>query len=211
MQPYFYPYIGYYRLFVQSDIFVIYDCVQYIRRGWIHRNQININSDDMQWLTLPICKPEYNSKISEVRLKEDYINILRSRLLKFSFSSKDEYSQIKNLIEINIKPPYYLVDYLELTLKEVLKYLDFNVKIIRSSSLDIPPHFRSEDRIIQILKKLKATSYFNSPGGKDLYCENNFMKNGIKLKILKPYNGPKGSILNHLFIMDKSNIRALLQ
>ena len=93
----FFPYIGYYRLFAKSDIFVIYDCVQYIRRGWIHRNQINDNSDNIQWLTLPIVKPEYNSKISEVRLKDEYISILKSRILKFSLFSKVDDYLFKNL------------------------------------------------------------------------------------------------------------------
>ena len=57
MQPYFFPYAGYFRLFAASDLFVIYDCVQFPRRGWVHRNLLPDASGSERWLTLPLEKP----------------------------------------------------------------------------------------------------------------------------------------------------------
>src|SRR5437016_2188558 len=56
MQPYFLPYAGYFRLFAASDLFVIYDCVQFPRRGWVHRNRLTDARGLERWLTLPLEK-----------------------------------------------------------------------------------------------------------------------------------------------------------
>ena len=45
MQPYFFPYIGYWQLIHAVDRFVIYDDVNYIKGGWINRNRILINGE----------------------------------------------------------------------------------------------------------------------------------------------------------------------
>ena len=54
MQPYFAPYAGYFRLLATTDLFVVYDCVQFPRRGWVHRNQLPDAAGKLDWLTLPL-------------------------------------------------------------------------------------------------------------------------------------------------------------
>ena len=54
MQPYFVPYAGYFRLFAAADVFVAYDCVQFPRRGWVHRNRLPTATGMSDWLTLPV-------------------------------------------------------------------------------------------------------------------------------------------------------------
>src|SRR6476619_4367948 len=71
MQPYFIPYAGYFRLFATSDVFVIYDCVQFPRRGWVHRNRLLDASDKEAWLTLHLEKAPLNVLISELRFAPD--------------------------------------------------------------------------------------------------------------------------------------------
>src|SRR5215212_9434208 len=66
MQPYFVPYAGYFRLFAASDLFVIYDCVQFPRRGWVHRNLLVDASGEARWLTLPIEKAAQNVLIRDL-------------------------------------------------------------------------------------------------------------------------------------------------
>jgi WbqC-like protein family len=55
MQPYFFPYIGYFQLAACSDIFVFHDDVQYIKGGWVNRNRI-LRDGQPRWLTLPVRK-----------------------------------------------------------------------------------------------------------------------------------------------------------
>src|ERR1700680_3840117 len=67
MQPYFIPYAGYFRLFAASDLFVIYDCVQFPRRGWVHRNRLVDASGTQRWLTLAIAKGPRGTLIRDLR------------------------------------------------------------------------------------------------------------------------------------------------
>src|SRR3979411_2469618 len=71
MQPYFIPYAGYFRLFAASDLFVIYDCVQFARRGWVHRNRLVDRGGTERWLTLPLQKAPRDVLIRDLRFAPD--------------------------------------------------------------------------------------------------------------------------------------------
>lgn len=72
MQPYWMPYAGYHRLFVASDLFVIYDDVQFTKGGWIHRNIIN-----GKWHTLPIERPRLGTKINDLQWQKNMGYLLK--------------------------------------------------------------------------------------------------------------------------------------
>ncbi len=55
MQPYFFPYIGYFQLINTVDEFVVYDNIEFTKKGWINRNRILVNGKD-EYITLPIKK-----------------------------------------------------------------------------------------------------------------------------------------------------------
>src|SRR3954469_8726601 len=80
MQPYFIPYAGYFRLFAASDLFVIYDCVQFPRRGWVHRNKLADASGVERWLTLPIAKAPRDVRIHELRFSHDAREAMAERM-----------------------------------------------------------------------------------------------------------------------------------
>ena len=80
MQPYFIPYAGYFRLFAVSDLLVIYDCVQFARRGWVHRNRLPDRSGVERWLTLPLAKAPQSVLIKDLRFPEDAAALLDHRL-----------------------------------------------------------------------------------------------------------------------------------
>ena len=75
MQPYFLPYAGYFRLFAATDLFVIYDCVQFPRRGWVHRNRLVDASGKERWLTLPLAKVPQRTLIRDLCFASDAIDI----------------------------------------------------------------------------------------------------------------------------------------
>ena len=83
MQPYFIPYTGYFRLFAASDLFVIYDCVQFPRRGWVHRNKLIDASGADRWVTLPLVKAPQNALIKDLEFPPDAGDELRRRLRAF--------------------------------------------------------------------------------------------------------------------------------
>ena len=83
MQPYFFPYAGYFRLFAAADQFVIYDCVQFPRRGWVHRNRLPDANGAPAWLTLPLEKASRNLTISELRFPSDAVSRFTVQIPRF--------------------------------------------------------------------------------------------------------------------------------
>jgi hypothetical protein len=83
MQPYFLPYAGYFRLFALSDLFVVYDCVQFPRRGWLHRNRLQNINKKPRWLTLPLLKADRDTtRIMDLQFKENAQGISIHRLIE---------------------------------------------------------------------------------------------------------------------------------
>ena len=67
MQPYFFPYIGYFQLINAVDKFIIYDDVNYINRGWINRNQVLINGKE-SYITVPLKDASQNKLIKDITI-----------------------------------------------------------------------------------------------------------------------------------------------
>src|SRR5580704_1381643 len=84
MQPYFFPYAGYFRLFAASDLFVFYDCVQFPRRGWVHRNKLIQRNTTSDWLTLPLAKTGRDTtRIMDLRFSENAQEKWAERMAEF--------------------------------------------------------------------------------------------------------------------------------
>ena len=202
MQPYFAPYAGYFRLFSQTDLFVIYDCVQFPRRGWVHRNKLPDASGESQWLTMPIKKCSQSTKIYDLEFSDSANQLWMEQCKQFPSIIKANH-EIKDLIYRLDKNP---LDYIVKLLKFVCEGVGINFNVEHSSSLNIPDEIKGQDRIIEIAKYFQATDYVNSPGGKDLYNESAFKKEGINLHFLPEYKGNNWSMLHRLITEDPKKI-----
>jgi hypothetical protein len=194
MQPYFLPYAGYFRLFAATDLFVIYDCVQFPGRGWVHRNRLVDASGKGRWLTLPLAKAPQQSLIRDLRFSAGAADILAGRLRSFAALAQAPQPAspiMEALGDVGGTP----VAYIERLLNRVVSYLDLPWNVVRSSSLDVPSSFRGQDRIIEIARRLGARQYVNAPGGRHLYDRDTFARAGIELRFLSDYPGPSASIL----------------
>jgi len=197
MQPYFYPYAGYFRLFAAADLFVVYDCVQFPRRGWVHRNRLPDASGKPGWLTLPLEKAPRATKISDLRFPADAIQRLEEQMRRFPALDAEPAEQplLRGLTALAGTTP---VEYLERGLGEICAVLGLACELTRSSGLAIPAEIRGQERILAIAEAVGADHYVNAPGGEALYEPNEFARRGIGLNILKPYRGPSWSILQRL-------------
>ena len=163
MQPYFIPYAGYFRLFAASDLFVIYDCVQFPRRGWVHRNRLLDAAGRECWLTLPLAKAPRDVRIRDLRFSADADRILEDRMRRIPLLAaprQPEPEIVASLKNLAGTP----VDYLERLLRAIVTYLGLRWQIVRSSTLDVPDSVRGQDRIIEIARRLGAVRYVNAPG-----------------------------------------------
>lgn len=205
MQPYFIPYAGYFRLFYQSDLFVIFDCVQFTRRGWIHRNLLPNSQGRLKWLTLPLKKSPQETAINALNFADDSIESWPARLHLFpQLHVNNHDNPLLNQVHHLGKNP---LDFIVSTLKLTCEMLKLPFQVIYSSSLDLPTTCKGEDRIIAIAKKLGAQTYVNPPGGKELYDSQKFARQGLKLQFLSHYNGPYESILQRMITESACDVR----
>ena len=191
MQPYFFPYIGYFQLINAVDKFVFYDDVNFIKHGWINRNNILVNNQK-HLFSLPIKKISSFKKINETKINENIFNKEKVKLLKTidqSYKKAPNFYEIKSIITsvFNIESNY-ISEFAKKSIVEILKFLEIETKIVLSSSIYKNDKLSATDRLIDVCKKEKAETYINPIGGKELYSKMNFKKQGIKLCFLKSYD-----------------------
>lgn len=195
MQPYFIPYAGYFRLFSQSDLFVVFDCVQFPRRGWVHRNRLRDLNGDLNWLTLPLGYAPQDTLIHDVRFASDAPIRLSEQLRRFSLCRAPANGTVKELLQIVEKLDGTPAGHIVRLMQKAVEILGLRWNIQYSSTLKLPPDLRGQDRIIEIARQFGATDYLNSPGGIGLYDPDAFERAGLRLSFLDPYEGPWTSIL----------------
>lgn len=206
MQPYFVPYAGYFRLFHETDLFVIYDCVQFIRRGWIHRNQFSNPNGEFSWLTLPLVKMPQESLITELAFTDDAAQRMQEQQQKFPVFKSEAFlaSEFNSAItQFSSHPVAYITELLKLSCENL--NIPFNV--INSSTLNLPSSLKGQDRIITIAKHFGAKTYINAPGGISLYNEQEFKHHNIKLQFLPEYSRSNESILPRLIYEGRNTLR----
>ena len=219
MQPYFFPYIGYWQLINSVDIFIIYDDVNFIKRGYINRNNILINNVK-HLFTLALIKSSQNKKINEILIGENNKKILRT--IEQSYLKAPFFHDIFPIIEdIFSNKEKDLSKFLGNSLQIFSKYLDINTKFEYSSMIENDKSLQAQDRLIEISKILNATDYINAIGGEQLYDKNAFSDAGINLSFIqtelmnyKQFNNkfiPNLSIIDVIMFNSKEDIKEMLK
>jgi len=183
MQPYFLPYIGYWQLIKIVDKFVIYDDVNYIKGGWINRNNLLLNGKVFMF-NLILSGASLKKLINEVLVNDDQPDFLKTIQRAYGKAPffKDIFSLMNNIIEFKSKN---LGEFIGNSILKIADYLNFNTEFIYSSTIKKDNTLRAQDKIIHICKILGATEYINAIGGQKLYDKELFKQNKIELKFLK--------------------------
>jgi len=187
MQPYFFPYIGYFQLIKATDLFIFYDDVNFITRGWINRNKVLVNGKPT-YFTIPCKDASQNKLIYEVGVA--LTEKKTQKLLKtiyFSYKNapyfESVYALIKDVLHTDVR------NIAELSTQSVttcMDYLDIGTDTKMSSEQYENRSLDRADRLIDICKQEKATHYINAQGGKKLYEKTYFERQGIQLQFLEP-------------------------
>ena len=224
MQPYFFPYIGYWQLISAVDVFVLFDDVNYIKRGWIDRNRI-IYQNKERYINVYLKGASQNRLINEISInRESSENINNLRIIKDAYKKAPMFNEVYPLLEnIIAQDESNLAIYLGTQIKAVCDYLDISTEIIYSSDIKKDNDKRGQDKIIEICKELGADTYINAIGGRKLYEHDVFESQNIKLRFLDPktkeltyeqFNSsfiPSLSIIDVLMFNSKSNIHNMLK
>lgn len=186
MQPYFMPYLGYWQLINAVDRFIILDDVNFIKKGWIHRNNILTNRQPKQ-INVTINKASQNKNINDLYLvNEDNWKYKIVNQIKNSYSKSPFLKERLDLIEeIIFSKEENLSLFLYYGLKKINDLFENKTEIISTSSYYKKNGLKGQDRIIDICKKEQINTYINPIGGQELYSRETFKDNGIELKFIK--------------------------
>lgn len=204
MQPYFFPYLGYWQLLANVDKYVLYDDVTYIKGGWINRNNFLINGQK-KLLTMQLEKASSYVLIKDIVIKDDFSKFLKT--IEMGYKKAPFFEGIFNLLkEICQFHDKNLGTFLFNLHKKICEYLEINTELILSSSFEKNSVQKGKDKVIAICKQFGADEYINAIGGQSLYDKKEFAENGIKLNFLqgnlKVYKQFKNEFVAGLSIID---------
>lgn len=186
MQPYVFPYIGYFQLINAVDKFVLYDDVNFINKGWINRNRILLNGKDYLF-TVPCEKVSQNKLINQIEFKAD--GNFKEKFLKTIYNAYSKAPFFNNVLELIEKvfgvENILISEFAYKTINSVLIYLGIEKEIVFSSKEYSNRELKKADRLIDICKTENCCNYINSLGGKELYDKIYFEQNGINISFLK--------------------------
>jgi hypothetical protein len=187
MQPYFFPYIGYFQLINAVDEFIIYDNIKYTKKGWINRNRILSNGKD-SLITLPIKKDSDFLDVVDRELPENWererTNIINQ--IVNSYRKSPHFDTAFDIIEKSMLcSKTNLFEFIHYGLLQINDYIGIKTKIIKSSDVPIDHSLKSKDKVIEICKNRNASVYINPIGGTGLYQKEEFKNSNIDLYFIK--------------------------
>lgn len=177
MQPYLFPYLGYYQLAFHVDNFVFLDDVNMIKRGYINRNKILLPGGIYNF-SIPVKKCSQNRNINEHFFTGENATFLKT--IENAYGRCLYFQETMAIVEkVLTSSEKNVARCCAQSISEVFKYIEapFNF----SFSSERPSHLRAQSRIIEICKELKTTEYINPIGGKEIYHQEDFSKEGMNL------------------------------
>ncbi len=187
MQPYFFPYAGYFSLVAAVDRFVFYDDVQYIKNGWINRNRILIGGAP-KYITVPLRHASASSHIDEVAIA-DGAGWKRKMIesLRHSYGGARYFGQIDDLVRGVVMAQFDRIsDMAKASVCAVARYLELPADFVQTSTDYGNSNLQGVERVIDICRRESADAYVNLPGGRALYDEAQFAEEGIALRFVEP-------------------------
>ena len=188
MQPYFLPYIGYFQLINAVDKFVIYDNIQYTKKGWINRNRILLNGKDV-FITLPLLRDSDYSDIKDRKLADNFALFAQKqrRMVEQAYRKAPHFKTGMAVYDLIMTfDDFNLFYFIYNSVFKICQFLDIHTEIIISSTLPVNSDLRGANKVMSICKALQGDVYVNPIGGIELYQNSEFMANGILLQFLKP-------------------------
>jgi len=187
MQPYIFPYIGYFQMIKAVNVFVFYDDVNFIKGGWVNRNRILLNKKDA-YLTIPCLSKSPNKKINEIEVNtncKEFSNLLST--VKVAYKKAPHFETIYPLIEKILIVENITISELAMRSVELIcSYLQIETKFA-VSSLNFSNSFGFErsERLISICNTIGTQNYINAIGGMALYDKGYFKERGIQLDFIQ--------------------------
>ncbi|EHN66824.1 WbqC-like protein family [Comamonas testosteroni] len=204
MQPYFFPYLGYFQLVYEVERFVFLDDVNYIKKGYINRNSILLNGARHEF-SVAVSKVSQNRTIRNHDYVSEFTGFLK--LIEQNYRKAPYFHAVMPLIEkVALDSNNNVACKNAKSVRSVFDYLGVSRDFSFSSDTHLEQSCKGQDRIIALCKKLGIEKYRNAIGGQDIYSQEAFFENDIELKFIQsniqPYAQGKHEFVSHLSIID---------
>lgn len=207
MQPYFFPYIGYFQLMNMVDKYVVYDNANFANNKWGFRNRILINGAP-SYFRINILKASQNKGFNEIKVNND-IEAKKKNIqtLEHSYKKAPHFSEVMSVLEPFLMAEHdNLAEYNVASNRLICDYLSIKTEILLFSELDCDKELTRQYRIYDVCRALGGNEYINAIGGTELYDFEEFRENGIELAFLKTddivYPQLGGEFVPNLSIID---------
>jgi len=193
MQPYFFPYIGYFQLIAAVDLFIVYDHIKYTKKGWINRNRLLQNGQDATF-SLPLKSDSDSLDVCERELAAGFNRDKLLNQFKGAYRRAPYFEQTFPLIERIVRyEDTNLFGFLHHSIVKTCEQLGITTEIKVSSGLAIDHGLKNQDKVLALCEAVGATTYINAIGGMDLYARETFREKGIDLKFIRsrPFEYPQ--------------------
>jgi hypothetical protein len=188
LQSNYIPWKGYFDLIAKSDVFVIYDEVQYTKNDWRNRNLIS-TQNGLQWLTIPVRQENLGQKIFESKISTNNWQRKHISSLQGSYSRAAHFNQFKESIFSLYENQSNLISEINISfIKAICEILEIKTQIIDSRELNLQGDRNM--RLIEACKKLNANSYISGPAAKNYLQTNLFKEESIDIEWMD-YSGYK--------------------
>lgn len=185
MQPYFFPYIGYFQLIQAVDQFIVYDNIQYTKKGWINRNRFLQNGKDV-FFSIPLKNDsdflDVKARVISADFKKDKLLNQISEAYRRAPYFAHTFPLIEQIVHYNDNN---LFRYLYHSIVKTCEYLGITTEIKISSDISIDHSLKNQDKVLALCKVVGASTYVNAIGGMELYSKETFREKGIELKFIK--------------------------
>lgn len=191
MQPYFFPYIGYWQLIHAADKFVLFDDAQYMRHGWVNRNRILKPNGGWQYITVPLKKHSVTELIKNVQVQpqDEWSKLIIRQIAHYKKKARyfDETSElINNILQNQVGLSIAEINFY--SIKKICEHLDIKKEIIVSSeqNFDYSNIVDAGEWALRIAEQMGVDEYINPAAGDELFNRDKFSLSNIKLSFLKP-------------------------
>jgi len=185
MQPYFWPYLGYFQLIRAVDLFIVYDNIEYTKAGWINRNRLCRNGAPHMF-SLPLKKASDFLDVRERELAADFRPEKLLNQFKGAYRHASHFAQTLPLIERVVRyETTNLFRFLHHSICETCEHLGTATEIRVSSDIAIDHGLKKQDKVLALCRAVGASTYVNLSGGADLYSQAAFRAQGIELEFIR--------------------------
>lgn len=203
-QPYFLPYIGFWQEVGLVDKYIFFDDVNYIKKGWINRNNILVGGNKYLF-TLALANASQNKHINEINICDDFVKLRKT--IYMAYKNAPYFEDVMFLLDgIFSYENKNLARFVGNSIQEVSKWLGFRTEFAYTSDMNNDKSLVKQDKIVDLCKYIGADYYFDSTGALELYDKEHFRNNNITLQFIKseiiPYKQFNNDFVAGLSIID---------